>query len=84
MRSTLDRLCDQQAPGLRDDTPRELMAQTTGRPNVLPELEEGTETFVRGVGGNAFVRAGDPPGGMTIAIDGDVLYVGPFACARTT
>src|SRR5688572_17097318 len=34
----LDRPCDEQAAGLWNDTPRALMAQTTGRPNVLPTM----------------------------------------------
>lgn len=55
----LDRPCAEQAPGLWDDTPRALMAQTTGRPNVLPELSEDTAGFVRRVGALPRVH---PPG----------------------
>lgn len=28
---------------------------------------------------NRFMRSGDPPGGMNVAVDGDLLYIGPFA-----
>lgn len=34
------------------------------------------------IGGDAFAIAGDPPGGMTIAVDADLLYLGPFAVSR--
>jgi CubicO group peptidase (beta-lactamase class C family) len=43
--------CSEQATGLWPDTPWELMAQTTGRPNVLPEVDEDLEEFVVRVGG---------------------------------
>jgi CubicO group peptidase (beta-lactamase class C family) len=46
----LDVGCDEQAEGLWTDTPRSLMASTTGRPNVLPELHEPLEGFVARVG----------------------------------
>src|SRR4051812_30102856 len=42
----LDAPCDEQAPGLWPDTPRAIMAHTTGRPNVLPEIDETIESFV--------------------------------------
>lgn len=42
----LDAPCDQQSPGLWPDTPRAIMAQTTGRQNVLPDVEEDIESFV--------------------------------------
>lgn len=34
--------------------------------------------------GNAFVVSGEPPGTMPIAVDDDLLYVGPFGLPRTT
>jgi len=34
------------------------------------------------LGGNTFAATGRPPGAMPIAVDGDLLYVGPFALAR--
>jgi hypothetical protein len=37
---------------------------------------------LRRVGGDAFVVDGDPLGSMTIAVDDDLLYVGPFAVPR--
>lgn len=46
----LDRPCADQAPGLWADTPRELMAQVTGRPNVLPDEGEDLESFVARIG----------------------------------
>ncbi len=46
----LDVPCSEQSPGLWDDTPRALMAQTTGRPNLLPELDEDLAGFVARVG----------------------------------
>ncbi|MCX6399322.1 MAG: serine hydrolase [Propionibacteriales bacterium] len=46
----LDVPCGQQADGLWDDTPRALMAQTTGRPNILPEPDEDIDAFVARVG----------------------------------
>jgi CubicO group peptidase (beta-lactamase class C family) len=42
----LDAPCDQQAPGLWPDTPRAIMAQTTGRQNVLPDIDEDIESLV--------------------------------------
>lgn len=33
-------------------------------------------------GCNAFVVDTDPPGAMTIAVDDDLLYIGPFALPR--
>jgi len=34
--------------------------------------------------GDTFVAAGSPPGGMAIAFDGDLLYLGPFALPRAS
>ena len=34
------------------------------------------------VGGNTFVAQGAPVGGMPIAVDADLLYLGPFAVPR--
>lgn len=42
----LDAPCDQQAKGLWPDTPRAIMAQTTGRQNVLPDIDEDLDGFV--------------------------------------
>ena len=55
----LDVPCSRQADGLWDDTPRALMAQTTGRPNVLPELDEEVDAFVARVAAMPRVH---PPG----------------------
>ncbi len=55
----LDAPSDEQAAGLWPDTPRSLMAQTTGRPNLLPDAEEDLETFVERVGAMPLVH---PPG----------------------
>jgi hypothetical protein len=33
--------------------------------------------------GDTFVVEGDPPGAVRVAIDGDLLYVGPFAIPRS-
>lgn len=46
----LDVPCDQQGDGLWDDTPRSLLAQVTGRPNLLPEMGEDLRAFVARVG----------------------------------
>src|SRR4051812_6791464 len=46
----LDAPCSDQAAGLWSDTPVELMAQTTGRPNLLPDTDEALEAFVSRVG----------------------------------
>lgn len=53
----LDVPCSEQAAGLWTDTPRELMQQTTGRPNVLPDMDEEVEGFVARVGGMPRVHA---------------------------
>lgn len=53
----LDVPCSEQAAGLWTDTPRALMSQTTGRQNVLPELDEDLETFVARVGAMPLVHA---------------------------
>jgi CubicO group peptidase (beta-lactamase class C family) len=45
----LDVPCAEQSDGLWTDTPRALMAQTTGRQNVLPEMDEDVESFVERV-----------------------------------
>jgi CubicO group peptidase (beta-lactamase class C family) len=55
----LDVPCDEQAPGLWPDTPRALLSQTSGRPNVLPENDEPLEDFVARVGSLPLVH---PPG----------------------
>ena len=36
------------------------------------------------VHGDTFLAAGAPPGGMAIAFDGDLLYLGPFAVPRAS
>jgi CubicO group peptidase (beta-lactamase class C family) len=46
----LDVPCDEQGPGLWPDTPRALLSQTTGRPNLIPESDEALEAFVARVG----------------------------------
>ena len=42
----LDVPCGEQVAGLWNDTPRALMAQITGRPNVLPDPDEDVDAFV--------------------------------------
>lgn len=42
----LDVPCDEQVAGLWPDTPLAIMAQTTGRPNVLPEVDQDLASFV--------------------------------------
>ncbi len=43
----LDESCARQGgAGLWQETPREILAQTTGRPNLLPDLGEDLEAFV--------------------------------------
>jgi len=44
--------------------------------------EQAPLRFTR-VTADTFARQGRPPGGMTIAVDADLLYLGPFAVART-
>jgi len=34
--------------------------------------------------GDTFLALGRPPGGMAIAFDGDLLYLGPFALPRAS
>jgi CubicO group peptidase (beta-lactamase class C family) len=53
----LDLACGEQVSGLWDDTPRALMSQTTGRPNVLPELDEDIDSFVARVAAMPRVHA---------------------------
>src|SRR6187431_1403329 len=55
----LDVACSEQVPGLWSDTPRALMAQTTGRANELPGLDEDIDAFVARVGAMPLVH---PPG----------------------
>ena len=52
----------------------QLHAEALGEPQPL--------TFRR-VGDDAFARPGHHPGGMTIAVDDDLLYFGPMALARS-
>jgi CubicO group peptidase (beta-lactamase class C family) len=54
----MDVPCGQQVDGLWDDTPRALMAHTTGRPNLLPDVDEDIEVFVERVG--AMPRVHEP------------------------
>ena len=42
----------------------------------------GSIATLRRLRGEAFVVEGGPPGGMTIAFDDDLVYVGPFAVPR--
>jgi CubicO group peptidase (beta-lactamase class C family) len=42
----LDVPCSEQGEGLWDETPRQLLAQTTGRANLLPEPDEDLRAFV--------------------------------------
>ena len=42
----LDVSCAEQGEGLWPETPRMLLSQTSGRPNVLPGADEGLEQFV--------------------------------------
>ncbi|WP_377641815.1 serine hydrolase domain-containing protein [Oryzobacter terrae] len=53
----LDVPCSDQADGLWTDTPRALMSHTTGRQNVLPEIDEDLEAFVERVGEMPLVHA---------------------------
>lgn len=53
----LDVPCAEQARGLWDDTPRALMAHTTGRANLLPELDEDVDAFVARIGAMPRVHA---------------------------
>jgi CubicO group peptidase (beta-lactamase class C family) len=46
----LDGPCDAQAEGLWDDTPRALLTQTSGRPDLLPEPAEDLADYVTRVG----------------------------------
>ena len=46
----LDVPCSEQAPGLWSDTPRALLQQTSGRANVLPDVDEDLEAFVARTG----------------------------------
>jgi hypothetical protein len=39
--------------------------------------------ILRRMSGDVFSVVGDLPGGMTIAVDEDLLYLGPFALPRT-
>ena len=55
----LDVPCSAQAAGTWDDTPLALMAQTTGRPNLLPDADEELAAFVSRVGEMPRVH---PPG----------------------
>ncbi|WP_404390733.1 hypothetical protein [Humibacillus xanthopallidus] len=55
--------------------------------NVSPVRREttlpaGSIAALRREDGDAFVVEGDPPGGMTIAFDDDLLCAGPFAVPR--
>jgi CubicO group peptidase (beta-lactamase class C family) len=54
---SLDVPCDEQGAAW-SDTPRALLAQTTGRPTLLPELHEDLEAFVERVG--ALPRVHEP------------------------
>ena len=47
---SLDVPCDEQGAAW-DDTPRALLAQTSGRPNLLPDVDEDLAAFVERVGG---------------------------------
>jgi CubicO group peptidase (beta-lactamase class C family) len=53
----LDVACAEQADGLWSDTPRSLLAQTSGRPNVLPDGDEELDAFVARVGAMPRVHA---------------------------
>ena len=55
----LDLPCDQQAAGTWPDTPRAILSQVTGRPNLLPEADEELEPFVARVAELPLVH---PPG----------------------
>lgn len=53
----LDVPCDQQAPGTWPDTPRAILSQVTGRPNLLPESDEELEPFVARVAEQPLVHS---------------------------
>ena len=53
----LDAPCSDQGVALWDDTPRELLTQTTGRPNLLPEVDEDLSAFVARAGSEPRVHA---------------------------
>lgn len=44
---------------------------------------ESQPLTLRRVGGDTFAVDGNPPGGMPVAVDGDLLYLGPFALPRS-
>ena len=51
----------------------QLHAQAFGQPRPVDCVR---------LGGNTFAMQGSPPGGMPVAFDDDLLYVGPFAVPR--
>ena len=53
----LDAPCAAQDEGLWPETPRALLSQTTGRPNLLPENDEPIEDFVERVAALPLVHA---------------------------
>ncbi len=55
----LDVPCSEQAEGLWTDTPRALMSHTTGRQNLLPDLDEDIDAFVERTAALPLVH---PPG----------------------
>ena len=53
----LDEPCAAQGEGLWPETPRMLLSQTSGRPNLLPETDEPIEDFVERVSALPLVHA---------------------------
>ena len=54
----LDTPCSDQAPMSWSDTPRDLLTQTSGRPNELPDVGEGLDEFVARIGATPVLGAG--------------------------
>jgi len=46
-------------------------------------LGQPEPVVLRRVGGDTYVVDPDPLGSMTVAVDGDLLYMGPFALPRS-
>ena len=59
----------------------EAVDDDTVRFDGAPFGSPGPVTVER-LGGNTFAPLGRPPGAMPVAVDGDLLYVGPFALPR--
>jgi len=53
----LEAPCSDHGPDLWSDSPRALLTQTSGRPNLLPDPDEGLAEFVRRAGAEPLVHA---------------------------